>query len=124
MHQRTACRSISRAKVFEGSQTGRHGCAAVPCLTASSSMKLCPYCSGKIGDAAIVCQHCGRDWNTPVSDAAPVQPVQPPSADVTPWLQPPSTLFPRSWRVWACRVVIILVLLYVGTCAVALQRIH
>lgn len=27
-------------------------------------MKLCPYCSGEMGDAAVVCQHCGRHWKT------------------------------------------------------------
>ncbi len=40
-------------------------------------MKLCPYCSKEMELTAVVCQHCGRDWQTGVptreSDASPVQ---------------------------------------------------
>jgi hypothetical protein len=38
-------------------------------------MKLCPYCSGEMEDAATVCQHCGRDWKSGVSHFAPVHDI-------------------------------------------------
>ena len=34
-------------------------------------MKLCPYCSKEMEVAAIVCQECGRDWKTGVSQRKP-----------------------------------------------------
>ena len=87
-------------------------------------MRLCPYCSREVADAAVICQHCGRDWKSGVSHGAPVQSAQLPSTDTSPWFQPPKTVFSRSWRTWVRWVVVILVLIYMGTCAVALQRIH
>ena len=35
-------------------------------------MKLCPYCSKEMELAALVCQHCGRDWKTGVSHSKAV----------------------------------------------------
>lgn len=32
-----------------------------------SSLKRCPYCSKDMARDAMVCQHCGRDWKTGVS---------------------------------------------------------
>jgi hypothetical protein len=42
-------------------------------------MKLCPYCSQGMEDAATICQYCGRDWKTGVSHFAPIEPVQRPA---------------------------------------------
>jgi hypothetical protein len=47
-------------------------------------MKLCPYCSREMEDAATICQHCGRDWKTGVSHVAQVEPVQRPTINTSP----------------------------------------
>lgn len=48
--------------------TARNELRAPPVATSTrvTRMKLCPYCSGEMEDAAVVCNHCGRDWKTGV----------------------------------------------------------
>jgi len=41
-----------------------------------TKMKACPYCSGEIHEAAIVCSYCGRD----LMDTVPMQVALPPKA--------------------------------------------
>ena len=33
-------------------------------------MKHCPNCSRQVDDAALVCNHCGREWRTGVTPSA------------------------------------------------------
>ena len=72
-------------------------------------MKLCPYCSKEMADAAIVCARCGRDWKTGVSHVAPAETVQPASS--SDW-----------WRLWGL-ISIICLLGYLALCGVMLQKV-
>ena len=38
-------------------------------------MKRCPHCSGEMDDAALVCNHCGRDCTTGVNLSAVDRPA-------------------------------------------------
>lgn len=50
-------------------------------------MKLCPYCSGHMEDAAVVCNQCGRNWKTgvgpPAAETETTQLQAPPGATST-----------------------------------------
>ena len=60
-------------------------------------MKVCPFCSGKMGFTVSICPSCGRDWLSGVSHGVPVQPVQraTPSNSKSgrPWERPALILF-------------------------------
>ena len=73
-------------------------------------MKLCPYCSRQMEDAAVVCNHCGRDWKTGVG---------PSTAETT---QVPATAGPL-WP-WACLAAILVSGMLIANCYFMQQVMH
>ena len=81
-------------------------------------MKLCPYCSGEMEDAAVVCNHCGRDWKTGLGPST-AETTQGPSAETT---QVPATAGPL-WP-WACLAAILVSGMLITNCYFMQQVMH
>ena len=81
-------------------------------------MKLCPYCSGEMDDAALVCSLCGRDWKTGVGPLTTENTVAP-SSETT---QVPATAGPL-WP-WACLAAVLISGMLVYTCVKVQQVMH
>lgn len=73
-------------------------------------MKLCPYCSGEMDNASVICQHCGRDWRSGVQVHPPPQtdPARPTSS----WAEITSSENKVLWRF----LVVVAVALFLSSC--------
>jgi hypothetical protein len=79
-------------------------------------MKLCPFCSGEMEDAALVCNHCGRNWKTGVGPSAETTQVQ---ADTTQGQAIAGPLWP-----WACLAAVLVSGMLIYTCVKVQQVMH
>jgi hypothetical protein len=83
-------------------------------FTKATPMKLCPYCSGEMEDAAVVCQHCRRDWKTGVSELPASQPSSPPEG---------STPSPYMWP-WGFLAIILFSIMLAANCYFMQRVMH